>query len=1676
MSPKYHKIRTATKFCQRICRRFFNKLNKQVIWLLRIIFRNARTQETGNSGFILPTVVLVSLIVVLVTTAILFRAFDRSKNASNVRLDEALVNASMPAVDRAKSKIAQLLNDPGLPRSTPSDTALYGIIKNVQKDTINTAYTFGDETPLELAFDINGNGTIDTGTDSTTGVYTIENDETLNTGWKFPVDTDNNGKFDTFTLYAIYFRSPPRLSSGNNTVGNTAGDFSRDRNGLEVRTPPMTGGLGGACATAAGTSAGLVGNSSWYQQPGGNLAKSFYVYTANVPISASNLTSLGTTNYEAKQGNRGFSSLEYEQDRFLAPVNNQAVWFQNDLELAPGTPFYINGAIHTNSNFLGGGQGTTVTFRQVSSAYSCYYSQQSALITIGGNFGTNTVPNSTDLGSIYIDLYLNSRKSTPTQDVNTNATIGGSSGSSGSSSTTSSGGSSVGYNDAAYNNRINLMTTTALNACTACASATSVANLTTAVGAMATATATPTYPSTLISTYTAAVEAANLSSSDVSDALAILNTQIQLYFSNRTRGVPFYEVSLANTSTGSLNKGYGSSTAYTSSNIFTNGSPVDVPFEWKDLTYTGLTLNTGQFPATNPIQLLIDSKQNSTGDRVFTGNGLPAYWQSSDSPPSTSNYSLGGAYVSGSNATQLVDKVTKWNNIDSSNTNPTAIRTRTSQIVAQLNLGVTDRGQFWEQSAAEAPGTTLANVGGMRIVTGAGIYVDDDGNSGTGNFPRSTYSFLPNPTLDPVVGGSSATLGFVCSSTATNCPVNSGGTSNTGQMPYPTPFVNAGTSQSNILVWPDTMPMTSPSSSLGGDLIMRATAVYHYQNNSGVAQTPIACVSSYYDPTNSTTAKNQSSLPWNNATGGKSNNGIVYSFPGRTLNTTTVAALSRQARLIFPNGSVANQPLQTAMQKYNSATNGLYAQFSYADYSAIDAAICSLGILNNSAFSISASPSTTYIGNGYIKESSFLDAREVKALQHLADYQNSSKLGTYGLTLEQRRPLEIRATDIDLTSLAATTIGGTSSGEYLLPNSGIIYATRDDAIADNSYATVNTSNTASSSSISTLSQTDFKLDPTRRPNAIRLINTNGASYGVTLARGGTNSTTYNSSEKGLILATNLPAYIKGSFNLHRTSATSTSQIQEFTDTQPISSTNWYTQQSVNDDFACRPNRPGCNTTTGDLWRPSTILADAVTILSDSFTDGFRSDGDFDLNRNYLSIPPANSSADLITYPNGLVNSLVTNASWVNTSSSTYAPTSAATASSYFANGVTPIQRRASFNEYLMESCNNIVFNCDNNSPSQWTVDGTNSASSLIGKPAFAVPASGTTAYPPTNTGYIRRVAFQRDSSGNLSLSSNGLPVPIGVTRSGANITVYAVNYGTSSIPAKQSGALWFQTTTSTANPTTSLSYTANNYLALLSIPTNLQSQPQLAPITQIFSPDGTPGGTTLAEGTETPGIQQNWIQLASTTSANTFNTGLAAGNSPSSTSEQSAGLQNFVRLLENWNGNSGSAPGADVPSGSGSQIPHSISGSFIQFKRSAYATAPFAPIITTTSASATSCPTGFPGGSLSIFGITPSCNYFTNKSNGTTPYYVPPARSWGFDVALLSQLPDLFAQQFTVPSSSPPTEYFRQVNSDDPWLQVLLCAKQPATGTTAEPFVNFAVPVNYLPSYCSSSPYTANYP
>ncbi|MEH2327871.1 hormogonium polysaccharide biosynthesis protein HpsA [Nostoc sp.] len=1638
MSRKRQLFKVIKKPFRQISKQFLSAINKQTIWLLRTIFGTQRRRGSVNSGFVLPTVAMVVLVVVLLTTAILFRSFERSKNASNVRVNEATMQAATPALDRAKAKITALFADPTLPRSVPSNVTLYNTLINKL-----SIYTFGDETPISLAYNLNKSTSspmIEAGSS-----VVLENKENIQTAWKFPADTDNNGKFDSFILYGLYFRTPPQ-------TGTTQ---TRSRSPLDARTPPMLPAkAGGACDIAGDTSASLVGSSGWYKLPTGELKKSFFVYAVTVPISdTAQATSLDTTKYEKYRGNKGFSALEMQQDRNQVPITNNAVVYEDDLDITPGPRFRLNGRIFTNSNLFTGETNEDITFFQVSSRYSCYYERENSKIVVGGNIATNNPISTTNLGGTRVDLFRENNAPDTSKSL------------AGTNKTTSNNSSDIAYNTQAYAQRIDLLVNAQL------------------------ANTDPQEIQTNINN--------RLLSDPSLDATKVRKEELGNWFRKRTRRVPFKEVPYG---TSGIEKSAGVDYTTADAATFMKGSvntlrPMDAWIYPTD-TNTTLTLNTAQLPTRDPD--VVDNTpviETELGDRIVVGNNLPELiWDSTK-----------GDFV-GEDNPQAITPAVKWTS------STTKDRTRSTRVRQLSDLGVTGRDGFWEISAASPRTSILDVVGGLRVITGAGIY-------------KPTGSGLPTrPTTVP------------------NDPSTSGVNENAG-----------------TVVWPDSMPMLVPdptdplnaSKQKRGDLVMRATVVYHYNFDSynpqaatpDDYQTPMACVSSYYDPTNKDTARNTGTLAdvsgevvGTKPAGARSNNGIVYEAPATTsagitrgqavdsngffaaatndddVTNTSVTLLNRlkhQANLVFPNGRLVNPLLRQALAKATTS------KLTLSEQSAIDSTICAIQIADGTL-----TTSTTYVPDGAIKETAFLDARQIKAID-----KGAALTGKYNLEVEQRQPLEIRAITIDLSLLRTQAIGSVSDKEYLLPNSGIIYASRDDAQKDRSDSTSDN-----------VSASDYKLDPERRPNAIMLIN--GSNLSRQVGSDPSHYYDYRPEEKGLILATELPAYVKGNFNLHAK--------QEFLGgdlLDPSASdydTKFYTRTAANRDrnFACRPNDsrlPNC--TTGETWRPASVIADAVTLLSGNFREGFRNEGDYDLRNNYQV---SNADAVLNRLKAGFWNNnFVTSSNFFTASNDDtyYKGGSADTTndfnnttrlvpnpnnSSYLNNFVTPIQRRGSFPEYVMEMCFKIpVSECRE---TEWYIgyDGDRSIQSH-NLPANAQRdklLAGTTAQSANVDfrRFARRVAFKRDINGKLltsggavitstNLSQNNItPVALGITTVGGAKVVAQFNDG-GSLPEPANNALWFATTKEITPIPKAPGFSGSdiiykNNIRLFyrypqvpdaSLPSSLRDfpgstttftrdgsfQPLLEPVLQLQVTTTDPDNTekTYAAIASSSSFVKNtrWLSLASDT---TFNLVIASGDSParvgSSTYEINGGLHNFVRFLENWNG-----------------INANINGSFIQFKRSIYASAPFQVLVRpgpTTVAATSSTPSALSSTAnidsiffRILYSIRPgytSDSTFTTNGAGEAPYYMPPNRNWGFDVALLAQNPDLFAQRFVTPAADPPSEYFREVGRDDLWVKTLLCAVQTQTADgfdTADTtyFGNgfkFALPATERPTSCQLQP------
>ncbi|NET46483.1 MAG: hypothetical protein F6K15_33460 [Okeania sp. SIO2B3] len=1309
----------------------------------------SKRPESSRAGFVLPTVTMVLLVVVLLSIAITLRSFNRLETARVSKVNQATLAAAAPALDRASAKLDRLFETKF--QATPKDTFLYSLLES-------SLYDFGDEMRLRIAFDVDGSGGIDPPNDT----LALDDDEETQTAWMFPVDTDNDSKYDSYGLYSILFRNPSRYEE----QGDNLGEFNRSRNPLEARTPPMLPAGSEAnevCQAAKGTSSSIVGDSDWFKSDG-ELKKSFFIYAATVPITANQAAALGD-NYEA--GASGFSALEYQQDRERTPANNNAVWFEDDLELSNVSNFRVNGRIVTNGNLMPrSGSFGPIVFYQVSDHRSCFYEADKSKILVGGHVSLGDLRFNNEDDSRAAEVHRFREGDLPTGIGELGEGINGTN-----KTTTEIGGAEVANNIRAYNARIGNMVDTAM-----------LLHDTSAGWTAGSGDPRPV-PDEDCSDCTGLPEGVITDYRDRANGVGsreVLIDTLETYYKNRTRKVPF-----ADTSSNDLPGGFTS-----------NYEPPD---NWNDITTNNLDIHLGGnnlafLPTSDPDDTDEDD-ENFIGDRISVGYGLPSLDLQGDKKKADFN------------------PAQQWNDPNDITQPSGNIRTQETQIDSLPDLGATFRNGYWEQEAAKIP-KAYENSGGVRIVTGAGIYLPED------------------TTLAATDWGE---------------------------------------------VWSDTMPMAQGHPEVLDKLPdnrpylqMRGTVVYHYtqgqdeDDQANLEQTPYACVSSYYDPTDATSASNEETLPLG-AADGLSNNGIVYSPP--TARNFTDADLVVQSELTYPDGRYVNKPLRDAINRPASDR-------TFADYSAVDAAQCALDIIAN------PTSANEIIPHGSVKEVAFLDAREVKSLNRLntnedekiewleiAEIANLTDQDwtrdLYDLPLEQRQPLEIRATELDLSLFRSTQIGG----EFLLPNSGVIYATRDDALTD--VTSVEDEDLGGDINDPTFreqldSSSDFLLDPSRRPNAIRLINGTDISRATGTVNSGEQQT-----EKGLILATNLPVYIQAAaenglfgFNLHKDPNSGTRR-DEFNNILDSDWGDFYARgnenapnDGLNRSFACRNGQDGCDG-NGDQWRTATVLGDSITLLSSDWQDGFRNQGDYDLRNN------AGNSAVVNRLQNGFwFNDFVTSADWVDDTNQY--PT-ADFMTSYLANAVTPIQRRVdNFPEYVMEMCPKLpvsecgaqdwVVGYNFNADPDWNdnevtltaafgsdvdLNGDGDATDtdvteadVTLKRAFELAAippstpnplnfsrllSGTTAQPAgvdTYRRFPRRLAFKRDAYGNLDPVLDGATapqdyaIPIGVNAS-ADFQEY--DYANSAtVPRNANEGLWYWTTTNAGDPFGAPTNNANN--------------------------------------------------------------------------------------------------------------------------------------------------------------------------------------------------------------------------------------------------------------------------
>lgn len=1392
--------------------------------MLRALMAMSRRAQLPVAGFVLPTVTMVLLVVILLTLAITLRSFDRANNARNVRVNQQVLAAATPALDRAKAKIEYLLTeDPSRPTGTPSDSAINRVLSTPKPTTSDPnpvdVYTFDDETRLKVRFKLDRTGL--SGWDATANVP--ENQEEVTTAWRFPVDTDNNGKFDSYTLYGVFFRSPPRDASG---------EFLTDRKPLEARTPPMKGVAGQICGAE-----GIVGDSGWYKTEG-KLKKSFFVYTATVPITGTLPATIDQGEFELHKGTKAFSALEYQQDATRIPLLNNAVVYEDDLEISPGANFTLNGAMLTNSNLLvtTTNNGVSLQFYLMTNRNNpCFYQVENSKIRVAGNVvngwsGGDTFTNV----PVQVDLFSKSAATPASQNIEGDA---------GGVQSVANRALETLYNNKAYADRLSTLVTNQK-------------------------TADPTGANDPLE-----VRAA------IQKGTASRDFALEAYFKKITRKVPFIEVDT--TTPDSINlavEGQGNALRPQEDQVMLpsgNATEGDVN------EYTGLTNQPAQLPATKPPASGQLSEEQQLGDRVLVGNNLPLKWWDDAKK----------AFVT---SAQKVQNGT-W-------ADGSGDRTRSTYRQNLADAGAIGRDLFWEQAAAQEPSSVLSGTGGIRIITGAGVYerrnsflpppwlaasggqtaigtYDDPATSGVETYPVVWPDSMPmSPAADSKVYNNQ-------NPAAAPAPGNTARWTDLPKSAWDTLGNNAGT--------PDTSSIDPNTPQYAkGDLRMRATVVYHYAQSAydpnpdpvDFTQQPIACVSSYHDNSyryttdGGTTWLNSSlnlpALPWNttltNESGGRSNNGIVYPppdiadrptaaafpgadglFPGGVEGaTTTLEQLYYQANIVFPDGRFANAPLRQALI---NLANG--KSLSLADQSAIDSTLCSFSILNGATPTESISVpggGTVTLKHGWIKEAAFLDARQIKAID--ADntatrgvdetFTLSSPLtssggkdpaqltGQYDLSVEERMPLEVRVTQIDFDQLRnqdidlAASIEGPEP-EYLLPNSGIVYASREDAIPDRSDRTeADAGNVPTSADgkppygINTVkteivSRTDSRLDPSRRTSGIMVINTTFIARNDADGDGqgpAANTVADVVKEKGLTLVSDVPVYLKAPsgnrFNPHSKT--------EFTS----NSGGFYGRNGLDKTYGCRlgdPRIAEC-ASDGDTWRGVNILSDSLTLLSSGFREGFRNEGDFDLRNNAgvarvgydfdsndsiepsatrnepdlgidlngdgditdTNVPEWEVTAKAARQLNGFLNNnYVTNGlssgqRFFNNDLATYNPrdldywTTGALStpllnSSFFNNFVTPVQRRAGFGEYVMEMCRKLPISACG--PSDWTIGYDDEGDGLnIGSTGNPAKINAAPLGPTTNEVDIR--TYQ------LATALNG-----------ANLNATRLGAGTTALPA-----------------------------------------------------------------------------------------------------------------------------------------------------------------------------------------------------------------------------------------------------------------------------------------------------
>ncbi|MCL1471495.1 hormogonium polysaccharide biosynthesis protein HpsA [Argonema antarcticum] len=366
---KRKQTKAIQKFIYSVFKQFWqlsrNASRKLSRWLARNLLniRYKRRYANAKSGFVLPTVTVLLLVVALVIGAILFRTGSRTNQVIGQRDEQVIYNAATPAIERAKAKIEYLFRqDDRRPSGVPSEGILNSMMLN--DGTLvrlfggaSDPYTYTGGANPETRKDINGDGILDN-------------------AWYYEIDVDGDGTKER-VAYAIFMRAAVADAAGNVTLDLTSSNDTQKARNLVVRNGPIntTEPTRAVCRNL-----NLKPEAGWYPISSAALKKTFQVVAVVLPNPN-------------RPNNRTITTIEFQQERQVDKGNKWGVWYRYDLDIFPGDVFNWNGAMHTEGSLMLGDNNFTGYL--ISDPDSCVYDQSASEITI-----TENPPNSNFVGAI----------------------------------------------------------------------------------------------------------------------------------------------------------------------------------------------------------------------------------------------------------------------------------------------------------------------------------------------------------------------------------------------------------------------------------------------------------------------------------------------------------------------------------------------------------------------------------------------------------------------------------------------------------------------------------------------------------------------------------------------------------------------------------------------------------------------------------------------------------------------------------------------------------------------------------------------------------------------------------------------------------------------------------------------------------------------------------------------------------------------------------------------------------------------------------------------------------------------------------------------------------------------------------------------------------------------------